>query len=240
MYDEEMLRQAKTNPSVRNDLLVQNKKFILKSAYYTLNRYISESDEEWSVALIAYNEAIDSWEKDRGSSFQSFAQLVIKRRLLNFLRADARFKNELMTDPIILEGNPHGEEEPTAFQREVQDAVSRQSQNDRRQCLSDEIAALEEVLEWYPIDFFDLDKVSPKAGKTRDACGLLIAKIWRNPELYQKMRESKNLPVKELLSYTKIHKKIPERHRKFIIASAEILHGDYPILQEYLRYIKEF
>ncbi len=145
-----------------------------------------------------------------------------------------------MTDPIILEGNPHGEEEPTAFQREVQDAVSRQSQNDRRQCLSDEIAALEEVLEWYPIDFFDLDKVSPKAGKTRDACGLLIAKIWRNPELYQKMRESKNLPVKELLSYTKIHKKIPERHRKFIIASAEILHGDYPILQEYLRYIKEF
>ncbi|MBQ7506725.1 MAG: RNA polymerase subunit sigma [Lachnospiraceae bacterium] len=233
------LSLAKTDPEARDRFLLQNKKFILQSAYYALNRYITDSDEEWSVALLAFNEAIDAWAEDKGSSFQSFAQLVIKRRLLNYLRSETRYRRELTTDPAVLEGDLTREEEPTSFEKEVHGRIAALSGEERRQSLSDEIDALEETLAWYPIDFFDLENVSPKAGKTRDACGVLIARLWRNKELYKKMRESKSLPVKDLLSGTGIHKKIPERHRKFIIASAEILCGDYPILQEYLSYVKE-
>ncbi len=237
--EQDKVIQAKTDPDIRNKFIDENRAFVLKSAYYALNRYVDDHDEEWSTALLAFNEAIDAWSEEGGSGFYSFAQLVIKRRLLNQIRTTQRYRNEIQTEPQVLEGDMDQEEDPTAFQMEVRSSVAALSAENRNQRLADEIDALEEALAWYPIDFFDLEHASPKAGKTKEACTMLILKLYRNKELYRKMRESKSLPVKELLQGTKIHKKIPERHRRFIIASAEILHGDYPILQEYLRYVKE-
>lgn len=231
--------RAKADPGERDYFLQEEKSFILKSAGKALNRYITDSDDEWSVALSAFSEAIDSYEEGMGSGFYGFAQLVIKRRLLNYVRSQQKYRPETMTEPAVLEGNLDREDEVTSYQMEVRDAVAEASKADRHTRLSEEIDALERDLEWYPIDFFDLEGVSPKAGKTKDACGVLIARLWRNPDLFRKMRESKSLPLKELLAGTGIHKKIPERHRKYIIAAAEILHGDYPILQEYLASVKQ-
>ncbi len=42
-------------------------------------------DEELSIALMAFNEAIDGYDTSKGS-FLSFAKLVINRRLIDYLR----------------------------------------------------------------------------------------------------------------------------------------------------------
>ena len=52
------------------------------------------------------------------------------------------------------------------------------------------------------------------------------------------MRLKKMLPIKELYEVSGVVKKILERHRRYIIASAEILDGDFPILASYLDYIR--
>ena len=43
----------------------------------------------------------------------------------------------------------------------------------------------------------------------------------------------------ELAKKAGVHKKILERHRKYIIAAAEILNGEYPLLAEYMNYIRK-
>jgi RNA polymerase sigma factor len=46
--------------------------------------------------------------------------------------------------------------------------------------------------------------------------------------------------MKELVSATGISRKILDRHRRYIIAAVEILSGDYPLLAEYMQFIKDY
>lgn len=89
--------------------------------------------------------------------------------------------------------------------------------------VQDEIAAVQELLGHYGFSFWDLAECSPKAEKTKAACAKVVVELLKDPELFQKMRTSKSLPVKELLAMTKVQKKILERHRRYIIAAAAVL-----------------
>ena len=53
------------------------------------------------------------------------------------------------------------------------------------------------------------------------------------------MRKNRSLLISEIVRKTGIKKKILERHRKYIIAAAEILNGEYPLLAEYMNYIRK-
>lgn len=225
--------RAKTDDEYRNLFLQQNKKFILASAYQALNRYITDSDDEWSVALLAFNEAIDDYEEDRGT-FESFAKLVIRRRLLNHCRSESKYRDELSTDPSVLEGDLDNDEEPTSYEIQVRERISELSGNERKRKLIDEIDALEKVLTEYGIDFFDLEASAPKAEKTRESCLVIVSRLRTDAVLMGKLRQSKNLPVTELIEGTKIHRKVLERHRKYIVTAAEIVNGDFPLLKEYI------
>lgn len=226
--------RARSDPEYRNLFLQQNKKFILASAYQALNRYITDSDDEWSVALLAFNEAIDDFEEGHGTTFEGFARIVIQRRLLNYSRSEQRFRNEYSTQPSVLEGDLDGTEAPNSFEMEVQERVGEISGDDRHRRLLDEIEALEEVMRGYGIDFFDLEKSAPKAEKTRKSCLVIVSRLRTETVLMGKLRQTKALPVRELTEGTKIHKKVLERHRKYIVTAAEIVCGDYPLLKEYI------
>lgn len=230
--EDDVLR-AKEDPDYRNSFLKKNKKFILTTAYRTLNRYVTDSDDEWSVALLAFNEAIDEYEESRGS-FESFAKLVIKRRLLNHSRSESKYRNEYSTEPTVLAGELSGEEDPSSFQMEVRSRISDLSTDDRRQKLVEEIGALKKEINSYGIDFFGLEAVSPKAEKTRKMCLALVAELKTDDALMKRLRETKSLPITELCARTRIQKKVLERHRKYIITAAEIVCGDYPLLKEYI------
>jgi len=45
---------------------------------------LTQSDE-YSIALIAFNEAIESYDLDKKTKFVSFSKQVIKRRLIDYL-----------------------------------------------------------------------------------------------------------------------------------------------------------
>ena len=70
----------------RNDFIEQSMPFIIKTTSSFLGRYVcTDNDEEFSIALIAFNEAIEKYNEDRGN-FWAFAKLVIESRLKNNLR----------------------------------------------------------------------------------------------------------------------------------------------------------
>ena len=51
--------------------------FVLASASEVSKRFISKSDDEWSIALIAFYNAIKSFDADKGSFFP-YAKLMIR------------------------------------------------------------------------------------------------------------------------------------------------------------------
>ena len=237
---------AQKNPALLNRFIEKNRRFIKFSAFRALKRFVSESDDEWSVALIAFHEAVMSYDREKGN-FKQFAALVIRRRLIDFLKSERRFEPEIAVESVSseIEGD---EDNVTPLQLELRKREAELSEEKSTSGaedtpgsspVRDEIEAVQQLLSQYGFSFFDLTECSPRADKTKTACAELVKRLITNQDLFQKMRATKSLPVKELCEQSGIPRKICERHRKYIIAAAEIMRGEYPLLQEYLDYIRK-
>ena len=226
---EEALEAAKTEEA-RNAFIIKNEKFIIGCANRFTKRFITKSDDEWSIALIAFSNAIDTYDAQKGN-FQSYARLLIERKLTDFIRSQARFSTEQSMEPYVFEGNVDEDSDNSAYRLHIVRATSTSDENPIR----DEILALNDILSGYGITFMELTGCSPKAAKTKAACYQAISYIKQNPSLVEKMRDTKLFPIKIITENTKVPRKILERHRKYIITAAEILCNDFPLLQEYIK-----
>ena len=214
---------AKTDEAAFESLVRDFEIHMRKTAYRTVGRYIDESDDEWSVVLLAFHEAVQQYAPDKGT-FTAFSDMVIKRRLIDEIRRQARRKDEISVDMSAAD--------------EFLAADTTDRRQERQNALKLEIDALSEVLEKYEISFSDLAACSPKAGRTRRQCGKVINLLTSNGELLSAMRSGGRLPVKKVVELGKIPPKILERHRKYIIVAVEISMGDYPHLDEYIKRIR--
>ncbi len=230
---------AKESDEAFADLVEANRAFILRCASEPAHRYVTDSDDEWSVALMAFSEAVRDYEGEKGS-FRGFAAIVIKRRVLDYLRSQSRF-DELDVTPEAFDGaldeKTAGGTELRVQQRMAEQAVA--AADDTAQRAREEIAAVQAILKEYGFSFFDLAESSPKAEKTKRSCAAAIRALIASAVLMAKMRLARLLPIRDLSEASGVVRKILERHRKYIIASAEILDGDFPILAGYLSYVKE-
>ena len=235
--------EAKTSEAALNNLIEMQKGWILRCCSDVTHRYVTDSDDEWSVALLAFHEAVQSYEADKGA-FPAFASVVIKRRLLDHIRSQWRYKGEIHVLPGAFDGDFAAEEDeaPDAVSLEVQSRVAQMSAGpavDPAAAAREEIEAAQAILKPYGFSFFDLADSSPRAEKTKQACCLAVVALLKNEGLLEKMRKNKTLPMKELSEVSGVARKILDRHRRYIIAAAEILSGEYPVLAEYLGYIRK-
>jgi RNA polymerase sigma factor len=155
------------------------------------------------------------------------------------MRSEGRHSAELTVRPAAFEGELE-EDESGALELSVRQRVAEVSMaDDSGTRAREEIAEMQEILSEYGFSFFDLAEASPKAEKTKRSCGTAIRTLVASVILMAAMRLKRLLPVKELSEKSGVVRKILDRHRKYIIASAEILDGDFPILASYLSYVKE-
>jgi DNA-directed RNA polymerase specialized sigma subunit len=199
-------------------IISDNEQFILKCASKTTGKFITKSDDEWSIALIAFTEAVESYDPSRGDMLP-FAAMVIRRRLIDYIRKDTKYSNEISVEP---------EELTRTVDEETQRASAK-----------DEIEAANTLLKTYGFSFFDLADCSPKSTKTKRECAKAVITLMNSQEFMEKMRRTRQLPMKELVLASGVSKKLVDRHRRYIIAAAEILSEEYPILAEYLDYIRK-
>ncbi len=226
--------EAKSNPSVLEKLIRQQEGYILKCASKTCHRYVTKSDDEWSISLMAFTQAVENYDLDKGN-FLSFVDLVIKRRLIDYIKSQKKYNSEVSVDPIVFDTEPEEESEDPALRIAVAEQVSKQDGND----LKLEIEAANAIFSEYGFSFFELSSCSPHAAKTRRACATAVNYMLSNTLLLNELRSTKQLPLKIIEKGSYVPRKILERHRKYIIAAIEILSGEYPYLADYLRYIRE-
>lgn len=230
---DSMVMSSKNDPSIYDMIIKQQEKAILAYASKVTGRYISKSDDEWSIALLAFTQAIDNYDLDKGA-FISFYRLLIKRRLIDYFRSQVKYSPELSVDPTLFDTEPEEFEDNVSIRIAVADKVSYREEND----LKLEIEAANQVFSGYGFTFYDLTTCSPRAGKTKSSCAKAVNYILDNPILIQELHNTKQIPLKLIEKNTKVPRKILERHRKYIIAAIEILSGGYPYLAEYLQYIR--
>lgn len=228
----ELIQQGDT--ALHNELIDSYKPFIAKTVSSVCKRYIHESDDEFSIGLIAFNEAIQKYSPDKGSSLISFSEVLIKRRVIDYIRKQSKYQN------LSFNGGANLDEDESAGSS-IEDELSiedfRKKTDDELR--REEILQFTQILQQFELTFTDLIEQSPKHADARKNA-MAVAKILvENEELKTILIEKKRLPIKQLESYVSLSRKTIERNRKYIIAISLILAGDYVYLKDYIKGVLE-
>lgn len=230
-----LVEQAQRGDDRARDALLRTyRPFVMKAAAAVSGRFVRAGwDDEASVAMLAFNEAISSYRHQRGSSFFSFAEMVIRRRLIDHFRQTAGRRQEIPMSGLAADSEEAEAEDPL-LQVEVQQAQRRFEDEMLSRERREEILRLSRDLGRFGIRFADLVQLSPRHRDARQRAVEVARTIAANPELRRQLIRKGNLPLKEMEPICRVSRKTLERQRKYIIALALILCGDFPHLREYL------
>ena len=204
----------------REKLLEACQPFVFKVASRLCNRSLEWGrDDELSIGLIALNEAVERYQRDLGVPFLAYARLVIRSRLIDYIRRQGREKETCVLIPDDNFGGAGRAEITRALELHLDDVAAQE----RRE----EISAYGDMLKQYRITLGDLVKVSPRHRETRQTLLRVAHQLAESEALMARFKESKRLPLEELMRLTGVGRKVLERGRKYIIAVALILyHSD--------------
>lgn len=202
---------AQEDKDVLAELLKEYQPFIRKVVFDTCNRYVEWGrDEELSIGLMAFEEAINRFDHNKGN-FLSLARQVIKSRVIDYLRKENKH-HHLDID-------------------EVEESYFAQPTNP----LTEEIEELEKYLRIFNISFEELPDISPVKRTLREELKQVAKTIASSEILMIQLLEKKQLSVTAIANKTNVSFKKIERNRLYIITMTLIWHLELPILQEYIK-----
>lgn len=208
-----------------DDFIVQYTPFINKTVSTICGRYITNQEDEFSIGLTAFHEAIKLYSYKKGSSFLSFAKLIIKRQLIDYFRKESKY--QLLTSEQTGSEDVHKHYDDHVYSTYIKnfDEINRK----------EEIIHFSEMLKQFGISLETLVEVSPKHEDTREHVFSVVDSITSDEEMLTFLYKKKKLPMSKLESKVNISRKSLEKHRKYIIAMCIISVNDYIYLQNYLK-----
>lgn len=223
----DILHQIKNGDKLlRNQFISDYKPFIIKSVSQILNnKYIEiENSEEYSIGLIAFNEAIDKYKDDKKCAFKKFSYQVIQRRLIDYRRQQ---KKNTALPFSSFEMDETGDFEEKFLKSDTFDHVYHLE-------IREEFYSLVKKLDDYGISLNDLVKTMPKHKDSRKMCVKIARHIVEDKNLYDKFKTKKTIPIKNLAKHIDVSQRTVERNRKYIITLALILQSDLEIIKDWL------
>ncbi|BCV24042.1 sigma-70 family RNA polymerase sigma factor [Gelria sp. Kuro-4] len=222
-------RARQGDAAARHELLASHQEYILKVVSWRCGRPVDCHSDEYSIGLMAFNEAIESYDPARGAAFLSYARRVIAARLADHYRRDRARGREV---PLEVTG-PEGETEthPGVISA-AEEASARE--RERRERL-EEITAFCAELAAYGLTLEDVAAACPRH---RDARARLLkagAALAASPALLAHLKRTRQVPLKELAELTGLSYKLLERGRRYLLAVALIrANPDYAHLAGYV------
>ncbi len=209
------------NADAIEDIYRELMPFCLRVCSKTCSRYISENDEESSIARLAILEAFDTYDPYKGRILV-YVGRVIRSRIIDFKR---REKKRHTISLVALESDRNRVE--LYHDGTIEDVIDEIA---RKQ----EIDAFSAILQSYGISFSDLARNSPRQDRTREQAKQIAFKVAKNPVYQSYLLEKRKLPVKMLEENEKASRKLIDRYRRYIIANALIIIHDLPYLKPYV------
>lgn len=204
-----------------NDLIDKYMAFIVKTISSITGRYVSlENDEELSIGLLAFKEAVDKYDESRGS-FSSFARLVISSRIKNFINKENKHSSVYSLDEMT----DAGIEISDKYDNPIEDKTE----------LINEIIKLKSEIEGFGFSFEQLVEEAPKHEDTRNNAIDISEKVSKEDTLTSFMFNKKRLPIKQITLKFSVTEKIIKRSKKFIISVVIIICRDFRNLKLWIR-----
>lgn len=208
----------------RDTFIEENKAFIYSTAFNICKRRLSwENDDELSLSLIAFNNACDSYNKDKGN-FYSYAKVIIRNALIDYFRKMSR-------TPYVTFDSEEDDMQYIEYKTSM-DNYELQTENKNR---AEEIASFSKELKEYKLDFNSLVDASPSHKDTRDSLLNLAFACAKEESILNYVKQKRLLPVKEIMLLTGSNRKLIEKWRKYFLILILILSTDeYPYIKSYL------
>ena len=220
---------AKKDPRKADELIRSYIPFIRSEAAKCISRVCTEQDDEYSIAMIAFHEAILGYEQERGA-FLGYASMLIKSRIIDYQRREARHQGQVS---IYAES---GEDDRTILD-EMADGRDRYEEAVNLEATKQEIAELSAVMGRFGVSFSDVADHSPRQERTLEACTRAVRWAAGDELLLEELLRTGKLPMARLVQGSGAERKTLERHRKYILAMLLIQTNGYEIIRGHLRHV---
>ncbi|WP_460321812.1 RNA polymerase sigma-I factor [Paenibacillus sp. YSY-4.3] len=204
--------QEEGNAAERDMFIEHYRPFILRTVSHVCKRQIGWNHDESSVGLIAFNEAIDRYNETLGKSFDNFAFMLIRNRLVD----EFRRQGKIMRSESIVYDEAHDEFEQTAL--EIASSMEAYEREQTALELAQELMLYDEALQEYGVSLEELEDCSPKHRDTRKQFIQIAKHFSGHADWIDILHTTKRLPMKEMLDFFKVSRKTLERNRKYLIA----------------------
>jgi RNA polymerase sigma factor len=205
--------------------------FIIRviSNFRTSNADDVKNSDEYSIALMAFNEAIEKFDENKSKQFLKFSQLVIKRRIIDYVRHISSIsKNEIPFSYFNSRSDSELEEKLNMFDLGVEAG---------RYELIYELKDFSRQLETFGLNIRNLPDYIPKHKDSKQMCVNIAKKVIENRNIYENLKTKKYFKMKELIKVIDVHPKTVERNREFIICLCILYESDYGNFKAYLNQI---
>lgn len=205
----------------RENLIKKNKSFIYKVASSVCKRKLEwENDDELSIALIAFNKSIETYNESKGNFF-SYSKMLIKNALIDYFRKQAKTTNIYLEDDELL-----------TF--EQKNSIEKYEIENENKIRAQEIMIFSNKLKQFGVNFSDLVANSPKHKDTREELINVAFLVSKDLNIVEKFFKTKQLPIKQICILTNKKEKFIEKWRRYLVALILIL------TDEDLMYIKSY
>ena len=220
---------AKSDMQIADELIKEYMPFIKSETSKFLHRVPTYDDDELSISMIAFHEAIRSYSRTRGS-FLKYASVIIKNRLIDYARKEQKQSSVLSIEML-------GEERETSVENNMPDEKDEIAEYEMRDATKSEIVELVRQMEPFGVSLSDVADNCPKQQKTIKACADAIEYAKQHPELLDEFLRTKRLPMAELTKGSGAERKTLERHRKYLVALLLIYTNGYEIIRGHIKQV---
>ena len=226
------VQAARTDPEAADALIRQYMGFIrAETAKFIKRAPINGQDEELSIAMLAFYEAILGYEQNRGA-FLSYASRGIRNRMIDHYR-----KEKKHAKVISLHAPLQDEDDDISKLDRLEDPKNEIEASHRRAAAREEIEEFEQKLGEFRITFSEVADNCPRQERTLASCQRVLAAAKLHPEIFDILLESKKLPISSLAEKSGTDKKTLERHRKYLIAVLLAFTNGYEIIRGHLYHL---
>ena len=228
----EQVYAAKENVRAADDLIRAYLPFIkAETAKFLKRPPIEGQDDELSIAMMAFHEAIGGYSRIRGS-FLKYAAMLIRSRLVDYSRREQRHSRVISLDA------PIGEEDTTLGETLADDRDPHE-ETASRDATRAEIEELTRQMKEFGVSLSDVADNCPKQQRTLLACRKALAYARENSWLLEELVQGKKLPLAKLSDGSGVERKTLERHRKYLVALLLIYTNGYEIIRGHLAQVME-
>jgi len=225
-HQESIVQQIQAGDrDLRERFIADSIPFIKGAVRRVTHAYFIDQDDEFSLALEAFDAAISHFKSDQNVPFEPYALLLIKNRILNWIRSQQKH-------PPTVSLSEQETEDGLALDERLADPHSGQIQENLE--FEDDMARVEAQLSLFGFTMLDLADKLPRHQDSRRLCIRIARQLSAADPLYQNMLQRRRLPCAELARLSGTPLKTVEKNRATIILLALLIRSDLQVIHTYL------